>query len=65
MIKNSLIKTNKYLRDPKTRANLIAAHAVGSSGIEGVKITKEGKRRLIKFYSVSDPYLSKALSLLK
>ena len=65
MKKNSLINTNKYLRDPKTRAKLIAAHAVASSGIEGVRITGEGKRRLIKLYSVSDPYLSKALSLLK
>ena len=65
MKKNSLIKTNKYLRNPAKRARLIASHAAASSGIEGVKITGERKRLLVKWYSVSDPYLSKALSLLK
>ena len=65
MKRNSLIKTNKYLRNPSTRARLIVFHAEASSKIEGVQITKKEKSRLIKQYSISDSYLSKALMLSK
>lgn len=40
MNNNNLLTTNKYLKKKKTRDLLLISHAISSSKIEGIRITK-------------------------
>lgn len=46
--KRSLIFANKYLRNLKTREQLIVRHAAASAKIEGVKNAKQRASRIAK-----------------
>lgn len=39
-----LSQTNPYLRDPKQRAEMIRAHVISSSAIEGVHVKYSSKK---------------------
>ena len=46
--KQPLLKTNKYLRDPKLREEMIIRHAAASAKIEGVRDAKKRAAALAK-----------------
>ncbi len=52
MKKPTLIKSNKYLRNVKSRKVLVLAHAIDSSRIEGIHVSrlprKNSVRKIVK-----------------